>query len=108
MALAPCIQIGSFNIDFRQEEEVLAWYAQSRMPAMTTLPGCIRTRKLASVSGWAKEGILYEFESVEIRNQHFLTFEDPHPEMKAWSERVVKYLLHAPGSPNLGRRIWPR
>ena len=67
MALAPCIQIGSFNVDFRKEEEVFAWYAQSRMPAMTTLPSCIRTRKLASVQGWAKAGILYEFTSVESR-----------------------------------------
>ena len=107
MALAPCIQLGSFNIDYRNEEEVLAWYAQSRMPAMAVLPGCIRTRKLASVSGWAKEGILYEFTSLEARNKYFPTFEDPHPEMKEWSTRVVKYLIHAPGSPNLAQRIWP-
>jgi hypothetical protein len=107
MALAPCIQIGSYNIDVRKEDEVLAWYAQSRMPAMATLPGCIRTRKLASVSGWAKAGILYEFASIDLRNKYFPFFEDPHPEMKAWSARVVKNLMHAPGSPNVARRIWP-
>ena len=107
MALAPCIQLGSFNVDYQKEEEVLAWYAQSRLPAMTSLPGCIRTRKLASVAGWAKEGILYEFISLEARNKYFPTFEDPHPEMKEWSSRVVKHLLHAPGSPNLAQRIWP-
>jgi hypothetical protein len=107
MTLAPCVQIGTFNTAVEHEDEILAWYAQSRLPAMSTLPGCIRTRKLASVSGWAKQGILYEFGSVELRNKYYTTFEDPHPEMKTWSARVLKYPVHAPGSPVLGRRIWP-
>lgn len=107
VALAPCIQLGSFNCAYHQEEELLAWYAQCRMPAMTTLPGCVRTRKLASVSGWAKHGILYEFVSLEARNQHFIVHEDGYPEMKAWGDRVVKMLIHAPGSSNVACRIWP-
>ena len=107
MALAPCIQLGSFNCAYQDEEEMLAWYAQSRMPAMSTLPGCVRTRKLASVSGWAKHAILYEYVSLEARNRYYLTLEDGHPEMKAWSDRIVPKLNHAPGSANLARRIWP-
>ena len=108
MALAPCIQLGSFNIAWQDEEEMLAWYAQSRMPLMGKLPaGCIRTRKLASVSGWAKHAILYEFVSVEARNKYYLTLEDGHPEAKAWSDRLVPKLIHAPGSSNLASRIWP-
>ena len=107
MALAPCIQLGSYNCDYQDEDELLAWYAQWRMAAMRTLPGCIRTRMLASVSGWAKHAILYEFESVEIRNEYFPAHEAQRPDMKAWSSRVVKKLVHAPGSANLATRIWP-
>ncbi len=107
MALAPCIQIGSYNCGYRDEEELLAWYAQWRMAAMRTLPGCIRTRMLASVSGWAKHAVLYEFESVGIRNRHYPAHEAQRPDMKAWSSRVVKKLVHAPGSANLATRIWP-
>ena len=107
MALAPCIQLGSFNIAWQDEDEMLAWYAQSRMPAMGQLRGCIRTRKLASVAGWAKHAILYEFVSVEARNRDYLTLEDGKPEMKAWSDRMVPKLTHAPGSANLASRLWP-
>ena len=107
MALAPCIQLGSFNCAYYDEEEMLAWYAQWRMPAMARLPGCIRTRKLASVSGWAKHGILYEFASVAARNKHFIGHESSNPQMQAWTGRVVSNLVHAPGSPCLAHRIWP-
>lgn len=105
--LAPCIQLGSFNCDWRDEEEMLAWYAKWRMPALGQVAGVVRTRKLASVAGWAKHAILYEWTSLEARNRGYLTHEDHDPEMKAWSDRMVKKLVHAPGSANLACRIWP-
>jgi hypothetical protein len=107
MMVAPCIQLGSFNCAHQDEEEMHAWYAQSRMPRMTTLPGCVRTRKLASVAGWAKHAILYEFTSLETRNRYYMTLEEGRPEMKAWADRIVPKLIHAPGSANLATRIWP-
>ena len=107
MMLAPCIQLGSFNCPYQDEEDMLAWYARSRMPAMRTLPGCVRTRRLASVAGWAKHAILYEYISLEARNENYLKLEAGRPEMKAWADRVVAKLIHAPGSANLARRIWP-
>jgi hypothetical protein len=107
LTAAPCIQLGSFNCAVADEEEMLAWYAQSRMPAMEKLAGCIRTRKLASVAGWAKHAIFYEYVSLEARNKSYLTLEDGKPEMKAWSDRMVPKLIHAPGSANLATRIWP-
>ena len=106
MALAPCIQLGSFNCAYQDEEEALTWYAQWRMPAMTTMPGCVRTRELVSVAGWAKHAILYEFESLEARN-HFLVTHEAGEEKRAWTDKVVLSLTHAPGSANVGRRIWP-
>jgi hypothetical protein len=107
MQLAPCIQIGQFNCTPDHEEEMMAWYARWRMPALSRLPGCIRTRKMASVAGWAKHAILYEFASLEARNEHFTKHEDGHPDMIAWGDKMVAQLTHAPGSANLAQRLWP-
>ncbi|HKA46488.1 MAG TPA: hypothetical protein VKF40_31125 [Burkholderiales bacterium] len=107
MLLAPCIQVGAYNCPWQDEEEMLAFYSQWRMPAMGRTTGCVRIRKLASVAGWAKHGILYEFISLEARNQHFIGHEDAHPDMKAWGDKVTKRLTHAPGSSTLATRLWP-
>jgi hypothetical protein len=107
MALAPCIQLGSFNCAPQHEEDVLAWYTTWRMPAMKGTPGCVRFRTLASVAGWAKHAVMYEFTSLAARNQHFVAHEDAHPEMKALSDRMVRHLVHAPGSANVAVRTWP-
>jgi hypothetical protein len=104
---APCIQLGSFNAAWTDEDEVLSWYAHFRLPAMETMPGSIGIRKLASVSGWAKHGILYEFTSLEERARHFRAHEAKDPAMAAWTHELVVRLLHAPGSPNVAQRIWP-
>jgi hypothetical protein len=103
----PCIQFGNFNIDWRDEPDVLAWYANWRMPAVRALPGVVRTRRLASVAGWAKHGVFYEFTSLDMRNAHFLPHEDAHPEIKAYSDLMVQKLIHAPASSTLATRLWP-
>lgn len=106
LAPSPCIQLGSFNAaSYADEEELARWYAQWRLPSMESVPGCVRVRKLVSVAGWAKHACFYEFTSVEERNEHFVHYEVGHPEMEAWSKAVVKKLVHAPGSPNLARRL---
>jgi hypothetical protein len=108
MALSPCIQLGSFNSGtWQDEDELAAWYAQWRLPCMQKMPGCVRVRKLVSVAGWAKHAILYEFVSAQARNEQFVDHESVNPEMEAWTDRVVRKLVHAPGSPNLARRVWP-
>lgn len=102
---APCIQLGSYVFD-GDEDELLAWYTQWRLPSMTTLPGCIAVRKLVSVAGWAKHAILHEFISVAARNENFVNHEARHhPERAQWSEKVTGQVIHAPGSPNVARRI---
>jgi hypothetical protein len=52
-----------------------------------------------------KKTPIYEFASLEERNQHFVQYESGRPDMEAWSKAVVKKLVHAPGSPNLARRL---
>ena len=104
----PCIQLGSFNaVSPECEDEIAEWYAECRLPSLVQLPGCIRARKLVSVSGWAKHAALYEFTSLNARDAHFVFYERAHPEMEAWSVRMVKNLVHAPNSSNVALRIWP-
>ncbi len=98
----PIIQLGTFNINaLENEDELNTWYSRSRLPLMAPMTGAVGARKLVSISGWAKHAILYEFVTMEERDQYFV---DTDPE---WSSRVVANLIHAPGSPSLGSRIWP-
>ena len=105
---APCIQLGSFNSGhWTEEDELLAWYADFRLPSMSDMPTSIGMRKLASVSGWAKHGVMYEFTSLEGREKHFRAHEHKDPKQSAFTQEVIAKLVHAPGSPNVAERIWP-
>jgi len=106
--LAPGIQLGNFNSgSFHDEDELLSWYAHLRLPGFTRLPGGVGIRKLASVSGWAKHGVLYEFTSLEDRAKNFRAHEAKDKKHTQWTHDVVAKLMHAPGSPAVARRIWP-
>ena len=107
MALAPCIQLGSFNSGSAHDDEVLDWYANLRLPAMTRLPGCLGIRKYVSVAGWAKHAVMYEFESLAARDKYFPFHDKDDPAMAAWTDTLVRKLMHAPGSPNVAERLWP-
>ncbi len=105
----PAIQMGSFRMRTPEDEFDLGrWYAQYRLPFMARMPGCIATRKLVGVAGWAKHSVLYEFTSLQARLQHF---EGPHEALaldrSRWESQVVGATVHAPGSPFVGERIWP-
>lgn len=107
VALSPCIQLGTFGAGTADEDELMAWYASYRMPAMATLPGAVGIRKLVSVSGWAKHGVIYEFVSKQARAENFRAHEAGDAGMAAWTKQLVPKLLHAPGSPVVAERIWP-
>jgi len=109
-APGPAIQMGAFTMaSLEQEIDLGCWYAQYRLPFMAQVQSCICARKLLSVAGWAKHSILYEFTSLEGRMRDF---EEGHEELaldpKEWTGRIVKGTIHAPGSPTVGQRIWPR
>lgn len=104
----PAIQMGSFRTRSIEDEfDLAAWYAQYRLPAMSRMPGCIAARKLLSLAGWAKHSILYEFTSLEAREAHFQDHESLALDESVWTNRIIKYTVHAPGSPSVGERIWP-
>ena len=106
MTGAPYIQIGSFNCPVEYEEEMHAGYVQQRLPAMCETASCIRTRKLNSVAGWAKHGILYEFAALEGFNRDYEAANAKSP-LGTNGHSVVPMLVHAPGGPNSALRIWP-
>jgi hypothetical protein len=105
----PAIQMGSFQTQTIESEfDLAAWYAQYRLPHMSRMPGCIATRKLVSIAGWAKHGILYEFTSLEARQEHFQTHESLGLDDREWTSKIIlSYTVHAPGSPSIGKRLWP-
>lgn len=105
---APAIQMGSFRTKTLDDElDLAAWYAQYRLPAMAQMPGCVATRKLVSLAGWAKHAILYEFTSLQARQDHFQSHESQALDDKVWTHRIINYTVHAPGSPSVGERLWP-
>jgi len=105
----PAIQMGSFRVRSLEEEfDLGCWYAQYRFPAMARMPGCIATRKLVSVVGWAKHAVLYEFTSLEERLNAFEKHEALGLNDTEWTNRIHEYTIHVPGSPSIGKRIWPQ
>jgi hypothetical protein len=104
-----CIQLGSFNAGSHAggDDELLAWYARWRLPCMEKLPGVVRVRKMVGVTGWSRHAVLYEFTSLAERNAHFPAHEKPYPDLERWSDKVVRALVHAPGSPHVAQRVWP-
>lgn len=107
-APGPAIQMGTLNMQSIEDEfELGAWYAQDRLPAMSVMPGCISTRKMVSIAGWAKHSVLYEFTSHEERVAQFTGHERSASGAESWSTRVINRTIHAPGSPSIANRIWP-
>ena len=104
---APCIQLGSFCGGEVAEQELLSWYARWRMPAFSQLAGGVGLRKLVSVAGWAKHGVIYEFTSFDARAGAMKTMAARYPDMAEWTEQCVPRLTHAVGSPHICVRLWP-
>lgn len=99
--LAPAIQMGRYDAQ-GNDEDLEAWYAQERMLGVERTDGCIGARKLLAATGSPKHSVLYEFVSLEAREANYVALEETE-----WTHRVHGYLLHPPGSPLVGARIWP-
>jgi len=103
---APCVQVGSFDCPVEFEQEMHAGYVLQRLPKMCATPSCVRTRKLNSVAGWAKHGILYEFASKEGFDRDYAPAVASSP-LGLNGRSVVPNLVHAPNGPNSALRLWP-
>ena len=110
MGPPPAMQIGSFNADTTANNELLArWYRAERFPRIAVSRGIIRGRKMLSITGWAKHGVLWE--GTELGPDDY-SFEPRFIEAardENWAgPHVLEYVTHAPGSPHAGRRVWPK
>ena len=75
---------------------------------MGRVKGSVGARKLLSVAGWAKHAILYEFVSPDARRRIWNEMRDSRDRdpKKFWS--IGPKTVHAPGSPTLGERTFPK
>ena len=107
-APGPAVEFGSYNLTKEIDDEtVMDMYAKIRFPHLAKMAGFVAIRKMVSVYGWARHGVLYEVASKEALEKDFLTYMEQMPNRELWRQRLVRNLIHTPGSPSLGMRIWP-
>lgn len=109
MGPPPAMQLGNYNTTAPEDDEELArWYRSERFARVSVTPGMVRGRKLVSMAGWAKHGVLWEFADMPEGDSSFEHRFIAADRGEEWTGRhVLEYAIHGPGSPHAGRRIWP-
>ncbi|SNS87030.1 hypothetical protein [Tropicimonas sediminicola] len=109
MGPPPAMQLGNYNTNTPEDDVELArWYRAERFARVSVTPGMIRGRKLLSIAGWAKHGVLWEFTDLPEGDHSFEHRFVAADRNEDWGGRhVLEYVTHAYGSPHAGRRIWP-
>jgi hypothetical protein len=110
MGPPPAMQIGHYNTNTPEDDiELARWYRSERFSRVSVTPGMVRGRKMLSVSGWAKHGVLWEFTDLPEGDYSFEHRFVAAARDDEWSGRhVLDYVTHCYGSPNAGRLIWPK
>jgi hypothetical protein len=104
----PSIQFGAYRAkDPAYDADFSLWYLHDRLAKLRDMKGCIGARKLISLGGWARHGILYEFASLAGHEHFFETLESQAMDTETTVGYVVRAVEHGPGSPSKARRIWP-
>ena len=106
---APVIQFGNYRVYEGKEPDLWNVYISMRHREIIESPGAVSLRNLVGCVGWARFGVLYEFEDIEA-HRHFSEFNesrfavatdtDPH------SFQVRKTVIQSPGGVFKGERIW--
>jgi hypothetical protein len=108
----PAIQMGMLRVKRHQAKHALtSWYANDRLPLIAAMPGTISARVFSCLAGWPDFSVLYEFRSIEDRERSFEPQETDLARERAAPPQAhpipLDDLMHAPGSPQAARRIWP-
>lgn len=104
----PAMQLGNFIVRSPADEVELArYYRESRWPDLMRCRGCIGARKLLSIAGWPKHGILYEFTGMDDDEELFERRMAAARQGPRVGRSVVEFVIHAPHAPHAGVRIWP-
>ena len=107
-SLAACIQFGNYRMaSVEKDLACMSWYPDVCFPALAQAKDSLRTRKLISVAGWSKHGVIYEFPSVEGRNQAFAHVQKLRAADPSKIFSLGPQTVHAPGSAFVGTRTWP-
>ena len=105
---APAIQMGSLKMKTLEGEGILGkWYAEERLPLIAELPGAISCRVFSCLYGATKYGVLYEYEFIEARLDHFEPVETRGLMQGQMPILLRGKYIHAHGSPVVAERMWP-
>jgi hypothetical protein len=109
MGPPPAMQLGNFNTDKPEDDiELARWYRAERFPRVSVSRGMIRGRKMISMAGWPKHGVLWEFTDLPVGEFSFEPRFIEADRKENWKGRhVLEYVTHSPGGPHAGRRVWP-
>ena len=97
--------VGDYNIapEARDVHDPAAWENKIHF----TAPEREAFAGLLATAGWGKHSILYEYTSLEAREERFIPHEEQAHDGRSWTARILPQLVHAPCSPAVGRKIWP-
>ncbi|SOH94914.1 hypothetical protein SAMN06273572_10665 [Monaibacterium marinum] len=109
MGPPPAMQLGNYNTDSPDDDiELARWYRAERFSRVSVTPGMIRGRKMISMAGWPKHGVLWEFADMPEGDSSFEHRFIAADRDENWTGRhVLEYVTHSYGGPHAGRRVWP-
>ena len=101
--MAPALQIGRMEVPPEVEDEFNEWYNTIYVPDYEKVPGCIRGRRYIATRGEPKYLTVYEFEHERVsQSPEWAAAREAHPD----SPRIRSYMVHAPGSPGVYKKIF--
>ena len=105
--MAPVVLVGRMSVPLELEEQFNLAYNNERLPLCASIPGYIRGRRFQAVMGEPKYITVHEMESEEVPNSPewaaSATTETP-----GWLDQVRPHMVHAPGSPGVYTKVFPR
>jgi len=103
--MAPSLQIGRMDVPAEVDAEFNRWYNTIYVPNYEKVPGVIRGRRYRAVVGTPTYLTLYEFEHPKVsESPEWLAQRDASPV----TARIRPHMRHAPGSPGIYARTFPR
>jgi hypothetical protein len=103
--MAPALQIGRMDVPPAVDAEFNDWYDTIYVPNYEKVPGVIRGRRYRAVTGTPAYLTLYEFEHPKVsESAAWLAQRDASPV----TQKVRPHMRHAPGSPGIYVKTFPR
>ena len=103
--MAPALQIGRMDVPAEIDAEFNTWYNTIYVPNYEKVPGVIRGRRYRAVVGTPTYLTLYEFEHPKVsESPEWMAQRDISPV----THRIRPHMKHAPGSPGVYVKTFPR